>query len=95
VDISARGEMLSDGADVKAHPLLPVAARLRHDLLDLVTRFGLDPTSRARLNQTLVSTGASLVEQLADLVEQGRQTSGYRALIEGEPVEDGGDDDAA
>jgi hypothetical protein len=52
---------------------------------------GLDPTGRARLQQTVVSTEATL----ADLAEQGRQTSGYRALVEGEPVHDGSDDDAA
>jgi hypothetical protein len=37
---------------------------------------GLDPTGRARLQQTVASTEVTL----AELAEQGRQTSGYRAV---------------
>jgi hypothetical protein len=88
-----------------AHEALMAAGKLSTRLLETATAaarlawsmgdaLGLTPAGHARLKLLVAgATGAEM--ELAELAEQGRQTSGYRALVEGEPVHDGGGDDAA
>jgi hypothetical protein len=66
------------------------AARLAWSMGDAL---GLTPAGHARLKLLVAgATGAEI--GLAELVNQGRQTSGYQAHTEGTPAH-GGDDDAA
>ena len=67
-------------------------ASFRRLVHKISTDMGLSAVGRARL--AALTTSADIGQAtLADLAEQGRQTSGYKALVEGEP-EDGGDDAA-
>lgn len=70
-DIASRGEMLGNGSDAKAHPLLPHEARLRRDLLDLVGRFGLDPRAEAELARDRADAARVTVD-LESVVARGR-----------------------
>ena len=70
-DIAARGEMLGEGEDAKAHPLLPHESRLRRDLLDLVARFGLDPRAEAELARDRADA-AKLTVDLDTVLARGR-----------------------
>jgi phage terminase small subunit len=81
-DIAARGEMLGEGTDAKAHPLLPVEARLRRDLLDLVGRFGLDPRAEAELARDRADAARVTVD-LESVVARGRAAWAAR---DGEPI---------
>jgi phage terminase small subunit len=77
-DITARGEMLGDDGEAKAHPLLPVEGRLRRDLLDLVARFGLDPKSESELARSRADA-AKLSVDLEAVLDRGRAAWAARA----------------
>ena len=80
-----------------AHEALMAGGKLSTRLLETATaaarlawqmgdQLGLTPAGHARLKM-LTAGGEHAEASLADLAEQGRQTSGYRALVEGEAVE--------